>query len=133
MMAEGIGIAIPILQLISLLTKPAGGAGWFAAPFMLATTFLMGFNRSGFMAFQSHLLEVSEQHDSIYYIVTKSMVLLPLSFVSMLTGMYFDHFPDAVHPVYIAQIAAGVLAFISAARLKLFLYPKKTENVSQEV
>jgi Na+/melibiose symporter-like transporter len=124
MLAEGIGIVIPLLQLTALLAKPAGAPSPLGPGFMLATTFLMGFNRSGFMAFQSHLLEIAGNENSVYYVVAKSVLLLPVSFVSMLVGRYFDRFPDFVQPVYIVQILAAATALFFASRLRLFLYPK---------
>ena len=82
------------------------------------------------MAFQSHLLEVAGDENSVYYVVAKSMLLLPLSFASVLIGMYFDFFPNAVHPVYIAQIALAAVAMFFASRLRLFLYP--AENTQRD-
>ena len=125
MLAEGIGFVVPLLQLTLLVTKQSGGSIFFAPGFMLTATFLMGFNRSGLMAFQSHLLEVAGDDNSVYYIVTKNMLLIPLSFTSVLVGICFDKFPNNINMIYIAQALFAVAAILFAARLKLFVYTAK--------
>ena len=128
MVAETVAIIIPLLQLTALIFKPPGMPSPIGPGFMLATTFLIGFNRSGLLAFQSHLLEVAGEDNSIYYIVARSTVLLPLSFMSIFVGMYFDNFPHFLQPVYIFQIVVAGMALLGASRLKLFIYPKEEQT-----
>lgn len=114
---EGVALLIPLLELTALRF----GHG---APLMYAAVFLVGFSRSGMMTFQSHLLEVAGKERSIYFIVTKSLVLLPLSFVSVLVGLYIEKY--AIATVFIVQVVVALAALFSATRLKLFLYKPKT-------
>ena len=123
-LAEIIAVIIPVLQIIALIAKPVGLPSPIGPGLLLATAFLMGFNRSGQMAFQSHMLEVAGEENAVYYIVTRSTLLLPISFVSILIGMYFDRFPHFLEPVYIMQIIVAAAALYFATRLRLLIYPK---------
>jgi MFS family permease len=113
---ECVGLGIPALELLGLRF----GYGELLMP---AAAFLMGFSRSGLMAFQGHLLELAEQDRSIYFIVTKSILLLPFSFSGVLVGLFIEHV--SLPPVLFFQIGIALAAVFCASRLKLFLYRKQ--------
>ncbi|MDR1024321.1 MAG: MFS transporter [Treponema sp.] len=113
---ECTGLCIPALELAGL----GFGYGQIVMP---VAAFLIGFSRSGLMAFQGHLLELAEQERSIYYIVTKSILLLPFTFVSVLVGLFIERV--SLPPVLFFQIAVAAAAIFCASRLKLFLYRKQ--------
>lgn len=118
---ESLGIFVPICNLFAMRT---------VHPFylMCVSVFLIGFSRSGYMGYQTHLLEIAEPDRKIYYIVTKSLSLLPISLVSTLVGHLLQQVSGqsvfAVRPIYFAQIAAGSMAVFGATKLKLIVYPK---------
>lgn len=116
LLVECLGLGIPLLELIS---------GGVTEPFwlMAAAVFLMGFSRSGYMGYQTHLLEVVPPEKSVYYIVSKSVAMLPLSLISMGVGLYMEHF--SITPVFVIQMALCLCAVFCALRLKLIVYPKK--------
>jgi predicted MFS family arabinose efflux permease len=116
LLVESIGLGIPVLELLGLRF----GHGEIL---MIIAVFFLGFMRSGFMAFQSHLLELAEQNKSVFYIVTKSMLLLPFTFASVGVGLFLERFP--LPPVLFLQIGMAVLTVFCASRLKLFLYPRE--------
>jgi MFS family permease len=116
MLVEFIGLGIPLLELAGLRF----GHGEIL---MLIAVFFLGFMRSGFMAFQSHLLEIAEQKSSVFFIVTKSMLLLPFTFASVGVGLFLEHF--SLPPVLFLQIGMAILTVFCASRLKLFLYPRE--------
>jgi MFS family permease len=113
-LVEAIGLGIPLLELAGLRF----GHGEIL---MIIAVFLLGFMRSGFMAYQSHLLELAEKDRTIFYLVTKSMLLLPFTFASVGVGLFLEHFP--LPPVLFLQMGMAVLTVFCASRLKLFLYP----------
>jgi predicted MFS family arabinose efflux permease len=115
-LVECIGLCVPVLELFGLNF----GRGEIL---MSAAAFLIGFSRSGLMAFQGHLLELAGQERSIYYIVTKSVLLLPFSFASVLVGLFIEHI--SLPPVLFFQIGMASAAIFCASRLKLFLYRKQ--------
>jgi MFS family permease len=115
-LVESVGLGIPALELFGLNF----GHGEIL---MSVAVFLIGFSRSGLMAFQGHLLELAEQEHSVYYIVTKSILLLPFSFASVLVGLFIEHV--SLPPVLFFQIAMASAAVFCASRLKLFLYRKE--------
>jgi predicted MFS family arabinose efflux permease len=112
-LVECVGLGIPALELLGLRF----GHGEILMP---AAAFLMGFSRSGLMAFQGHLLELAEPDRSIYYIVTKSILLLPFSFAGVLVGLFIEHV--SLPPVLFFQIVVALGAVYCAFRLKLFLW-----------
>jgi Na+/melibiose symporter-like transporter len=117
---ECLGLTIPIMELCAL--QFGGGP-----VLMIACVFLMGFSRSGQMAYQTYLLEVAGEGKSIFYLVSKSMILLPFSFVSVLVGLYFDGtYPISF--VYILQICIAVVAIVLVTRMKLFTYKNKIKE-----
>jgi MFS family permease len=112
-MVESTGLLVPILGLTSLrLGSPFAAAA--------AAVFLIGFSRSGMIGYQAYILEVVEKERTIYYLVSKSMALLPFSFMSMLIGLYLEGNPST--GVFIFQIAACLLAIFFTTRLKLSVY-----------
>lgn len=119
MAVECLGLGIPLLELIS---------GGVDAPFwlMAVAVFLMGFSRSGYMGYQTHLLEVVPPEKSVYYIVSKSVAMLPLSLISMGVGLYMEHF--SITPVFVIQMLLCLCAVFCASRLKLIVYPKQEEG-----
>lgn len=122
MLAQFLGPLIPAMELTAIFlpireeTMPA------KVCLMLAATFLIGFSKSAFTAYQSYLLEIAEESNSIYYIVMKSLALLPVSFLSILVGAYMDQY--SIEPVLILQIVIAILAVFGSTKLKLFLYRK---------
>jgi Na+/melibiose symporter-like transporter len=116
---ETMGLGVPLLELLGLYW----GHGNIL---MLSAAFLLGFIRSGAMAFQSHLLELSEQERTIFYLVTKSMLLLPFTFTSVAVGFFIEHI--ALPPVLFLQIGVAAAAVFSASRLKLFVYKRHAEQ-----
>lgn len=121
-LVESLGILVPVINLAAMRVS---------APFylMCAAVFVMGFSKSGHMGYQTHLLEIVAPEKKIYHIVTKSLVLLPISLVSTFVGYLLQQFSgmpvSAVQPVYMAQVVLAVLAAVSASRLKLIVYNKK--------
>jgi predicted MFS family arabinose efflux permease len=115
LLTEGLHISIPVLEIAALFW----GHGQVL---MFGTAFLIGFIRSGNMAYQSHLLELSEKEKSIFYIVTKSMLLLPFTFSSIAVGLFVEHV--SLPPVLFFQIVVATAALFCAFRLKLFVYKR---------
>lgn len=109
---ESIGLAIPLLELASSRVSP------FVV--IAIAVFLLGFSKSGYMGYQIHLLEVAPPDKIIYHIVSKSLALLPISFVSVGVGLYMEHF--AVKNIFIAQICICLIAIFCASRLKSIVY-----------
>jgi MFS family permease len=112
---EIIGLCIPALELLGLRFG-------YGQSLMPVAAFLAGFSRSGLMAFQGYLLELAEQERSIFYIVSKSILLLPFSFTGILVGLFIER--AALPPVLFFQLAMGAAAVFCACRLKLYLYRK---------
>jgi MFS family permease len=112
-LVECVGLCVPGLELFGLNF----GHGEIL---MIAAAFLIGFSRSGLMAFQGHLLELAGQDRSIYYIVAKSILLLPFSFSSVLVGLFIERV--SLPPVLFFHIGMASAAVFCASRLKLFLY-----------
>ena len=125
--AEILAIAIPILQLIALFANSTGMPINIAPAFMLAVTFIIGFNRSSLMAFHQYLLDVAGKENNVYFIVARSTILLPLSFISIFIGMYFDRFSHFLQPIYIFQICVSVAVIFCATRLKLYIFSKNQQ------
>ena len=123
LMVESLGITIPLLELLS---------GRVMASFwpMAVAVFLMGFSRSGYMGYQTHLLEIVPGDKAVYYIVSKSMVMLPLSLISAGVGFYMERFPIA--PVFVFQIVLCLGAVFCATRLKLIVYKKDAGETPAE-
>ena len=112
-MVESTGLLVPILGLVALrLNSPFAAAA--------AAVFLIGFSRSGMIGYQAYILEVVEKERTIYYLVSKSMALLPFSFMSMLIGLYLQWHPTT--GVFIFQIAVCLAAIAFTTRLKLSVY-----------
>lgn len=118
--AESLELFVPICNLTAMHTQ---------LPFytMCAAVFFFGFSKSGYMGYQTHLLEIVPAAKKVYHIVCKSLVMLPLSLVSTLVGYVLQQAAGgnvfAVRPVYIVQILVIVLTIVSASRLKLVVYP----------
>jgi MFS family permease len=112
-MVESLGILVPILGLLALK---------FPSPFVLVAiaVFLIGFSRSGMIGYQAYILEVVEKERTIYYLVSKSMALLPFSFMSMLIGGFLEVHPTG--PVFVFQIIVCLAAIACTMRLKLSVY-----------
>ncbi len=117
--AESLGLCVPICSLI---------AAHSAFPFFLicVAVFFVGFSKSGYMGYQTHLLEIVPPDKKVYHIVCKSIALLPFSLVSTLIGHILQQIADkgasAAWPVYTVQVFIIVLTIISASRLKLIIY-----------
>jgi predicted MFS family arabinose efflux permease len=116
LLGESLGLSIPILELLALRF----GHG---EALLLCAAFLIGFIRSGNMAYQSHLLELAKQDTSIFYIVSKSMLLLPFTFASIVVGSIIERF--SLPPVLVFQIGVALAAVFCASRLRLFVYHQK--------
>ncbi len=114
LMAEGIAALVPVLGLLSL------SLGW---AFAFAAVFLIGFTRGGMIGYQAYILEVADPGRSIYFIVAKSMALLPFSFVSVAVGAYLETHP--MWHLFWFQLAACLLTVACATRLRLTVYPQK--------
>lgn len=118
-LVESLGLCVPLLNLTAMRSS---------VPFacMCAAVFLVGFSRSGYMGYQTHLLEIVDPPKKIYHIVCKSLVLLPVSFVSTLVGHLLQQVSGqlvtAVQPIYIAQICVIALGIFGATHLKLVVY-----------
>lgn len=119
LLVESIGLMVPVMNLMAMRT---------AAPFVLmgAAVFLMGFSKSGYLGYQTHLLEIVDPEKKIYHLVCKSMVMLPLSLISTLVGWLLQQFSGkgavSASPIYIGQIVLALFALLSASRLKLITY-----------
>ncbi len=109
---ESIGLSIPLLELASSQVSP------FAV--IAIAIFLLGFSKSGYMGYQIHLLELVPSDKSIYHLVSKSLALLPISFVSVGVGLYMEYFP--VRNIFIAQVCICLIAIFCATRLKSIVY-----------
>ena len=115
-MVETLGLLVPVLGLLALnMSAPLVFAGM--------AVFLIGFSRSGMIGYQAYILEVVEKERTIYYLVSKSMALLPLSFTSTLIGAYLEIHP--VGSVFVFQIVICCLAILCTTRLKLSVYGSK--------
>ncbi len=122
-MAESLGLLVPVLGLLALRAS---------APFALAAAavFLIGFSRSGMIGYQAYILEVVEPQRTVYYLVSKSLALLPFSFTSMLIGLYLEAYPAG--GVFIFQIAVCLTAIACTTRLKLSVYANRQRGGKQE-
>lgn len=124
-LVESLGVLVPLLNLAAMRIS-------IPFPVMGAAVFLMGFSRSGYMGYQTHLLEVAEPERKIYYIVCKSLVLLPVSLVSTLVGHFLQQMAGgsvfALQPVYGLQILLALCAAAAASRLRLVVYEKRNKG-----
>jgi MFS family permease len=116
LLVESLGLAVPVLELCAL----GFGQG---ERLMLLVVFVIGFSRSGFMAYQGHLLELAEPDRSIFYIVAKSILLLPFTFAGVGVGLFIERFSP--QPALFSQAGLSLAAVFCASRLKLFVYPRK--------
>ena len=109
-MSECAGLLIPLLELLCTGLKNA-------YPAMCVSVFLFGFVRSGMMGYNNYIFEVVEKDRLIFHMVTKGLVLLPVSFLSTVAGIYIQgHSPV---PVLMVQAAAACTAIFLCLRLKL--------------
>ncbi len=113
---EGLGILVPVTGLLAM------GTG---APFVFAAlaVFIIGFTKSGLIGYQAYILEVVPTETSVYYIVARSLTLLPFSFIGIAVGGLIARFSNI--PAFILQLVLGTLAFAAASLLKLTVYKKK--------
>ncbi len=126
--AESLGLFVPICSLTAMHTR-------FPFFVMCAAVFFFGFSKSGYMGYQTHLLEIVSPSKKVYHIVCKSLAMLPLSLVSTLVGYVLQQAAggsaSAVWPVYTVQILVILLTLVSASRLKLVVYPKSGKEKTQ--
>lgn len=122
---ETMGIGVPIFNIL---------AGHSANPFgiMCIAVFLIGIYKSGNLGYQTHLLEIVPPEKKTYFIVCKSMSLLPVSLVSTLVGRLLQQVSGqsamAVQPIYLAQIAIALVVVFSASHLKLVVYSENQKE-----
>lgn len=117
---EGLGILVPVMGLAAMRT---GSAFVFAG----LAVFIIGFTKSGTIGYQAYILEIVPTETSVYYIVARSLTLLPFSFAGIAIGSLISHYSNV--PAFILQIILGTLAFVAASRLKLTVYKKENAAV----
>lgn len=118
LMAESAAALVPLFGLLSL----------HAGAFAFAAVFCIGFSRGGMIGYQAYILEVADPGRSIYFIVARSMALLPFSFVSIAVGAYLETHP--MWHMFWLQLAVCLLALTCATRLRLTVYPRKNTDTN---
>ena len=101
-------ILLPVLSLLSISSP-------YAYPLSIAAVFIIGVTKGGAMGYQSFMLETVPKETSVYYIVSKSLALLPISFSSVLTGTLIEKYTNT--PVFWLQLVLTVLSAIAAVML----------------
>ena len=109
-LSECVGLFVPLLEIFSLGIKDA-------YPVMLVGVFLLGFARNGWMGYTNYILEVVEKDNLIFHIVTRGLLLLPISFLSTGAGLYIQN--HSILPVFLLQVAAACVAIFLCMRLRL--------------
>jgi len=109
-MSECAGLFIPLLEILCMGLKNA-------YPAMCVCVFLFGFVRSGMMGYNNYIIEVVERDRIIFHMVTRGLVLMPVSFLSTAAGIYIQG--HSMAPLQMLQAAASCTAIFLCMRLKL--------------
>lgn len=110
LLVEISGLFIPILALSCMIVK---------TPYILISLciFMNGFNRSGQLGYANYIMEIVDKERVILHSVARGLVLLPLSFLSTLAGLYIQNHSMTV--IFVFQIVASALAVTMCTRLRL--------------
>jgi MFS family permease len=110
LLTEVTGLLIPILALLCLVSSNP------YIPISFAI-FLSGFNRSGTLGYTNYMIEVIDKEKVIYHVAATQLVLLPISFLSTIAGVYIQS--HSMEPIFTFQIFVSVLAVLMCIRLRL--------------
>lgn len=110
---EGLGLFVPVMGLLAM----NGGSPMVCSVIAL---FIIGFMKGGLVGYSAYILEIIPSDRTVYYVVARSLSVIPISFLSILAGDLIARFGNM--PIFIAQTVICLCACFFVSRLQRNVY-----------
>lgn len=111
------------LQILCIIIPIMGLFAWTRTMPLLCSMialFLIGCIKSGNIGYTSYILEIISNEETVYYVVSRNLALIPTSFASIIIGSIIDG--AGYFPIFIVQIISCLGACLFASRLQSHIF-----------